>query len=82
MGVDEVLAGRAGLLAAILDLYELKVADATGQKLKKVFDEVPNLLNTIIEAGEAGASDYKHAQDENGMPLMWTWIDQHYSLGG
>jgi hypothetical protein len=81
MGVDEVLAGRAGLLALIIDLYSREFDESTSTGLKTVYDVVPKLVNAILQAGKTGAADFRPSGEEGPFPLMWSWVDGYYSLG-
>jgi hypothetical protein len=83
MGVDEVLAGRAGLLAALVDLQRHVVNNEMRRTLQPVFEAIPKLANVITEAGVKGAENYVKVHGEkDAMPLMWPWIDNYYGLGG
>ena len=81
MGVDEVLAGRTGLLALIIDLFTRDFDDVTSAKLKAVYEAAPRLVRAIIQAGEAGSSEYNRATGGEAFPLMWSWVDGYSSLG-
>ncbi|PLB46911.1 lanthionine synthetase C family protein [Aspergillus steynii IBT 23096] len=82
MGGDEVLFGRAGLLWAILNIREHEFDEQTRASLQPIFNAVPNLIDTIVDAGRRGRTAYveKHGS-EDALPLMWTWMEGHYGLG-
>jgi hypothetical protein len=73
MGIDEVLSGRAGLLTSILDLPP--------EQAKAFQPLLPNLIDTIVQAGISGAEAYATDRMNYCLPLMWSWIDGFYSLG-
>ena len=78
MGVDEVLNGRAGLLWALLEIYQQQPSDHIQNYLREV---IPILTDVIIRAGRDGADTHCVNANETCMPLMWSWIDQYHSLG-
>jgi hypothetical protein len=80
MGVDEVLYGRAGLLLHIIDIYECSKDDVQATTAN-VYQAVPELVHVIIKAGEAGAEEYRKSNENDQLPLMWTWFDEFHSLG-
>jgi len=80
MGVDEILHGRVGLLWSLIRIYgEKNVSDKISNLLK---DSIPKITNIILEAGKVGAKKFiEQNEQNNSMPLMWSWIDHYYSLG-
>jgi hypothetical protein len=80
MGVDEVLAGRAGLLWSLLELKRRRVSVDCDQFLATA---VPKLADAIIREGEEAAREFEQRRRDNGehFPLLWRWIDEYHSLG-
>lgn len=82
MGSDELLYGRAGLLWAILEIKRCSLKESTEAAMKLVYDAVPRLVDTILDAGRRGAEIHAKANGpENALPLMWPWVDHFHSLG-
>ena len=80
MGVDEILNGRVGLLWSLIRIHgEVHVSD----KISKLLEEsIPKITNAILTAGKDGAQKFLQREGQkDSMPLMWPWIDYHYSLG-
>ena len=81
-GVDEAMCGRTGLLAYILQLYAMDFKDDLHKSLTKLYNLVPQLLEKVIKFGEEGSQLYAKDTKSDALPLMWSWINNYYGLGG
>lgn len=79
-GGDDVLFGRAGLLHTVLNIQDIRRTDKeTEEALIPIFENIPNLVHVIIEAGKHGAQDFIHDyREREALPLMWPWHDKFY----
>lgn len=79
-GGDEALYGRIGLLWAILNLRQCQIEDESFQAgLGPVFENLPRLVDLIVDTGKLGAHEYGRDQGrQDTLPLMWKWHDRYY----
>lgn len=83
-GNDELLLGRAGLLWGILEIWKGCPDQETQAAFAPVFQSIHRLVTVILEAGREAAAAYKTIPQYDKsleMPLMWTWLNDHISLG-
>ena len=93
IGGDEVLAGRAGLLAALLDVKKEVASlqaefDGTAAEVAREIeqfanDAIPKLTKTILKTGKESAEERMKSNPElDGIgPISWLWVDSYHSLG-
>lgn len=82
MGGDEVMTGRTGLLWSISNIQHHVFDKVNRPELNLIFEEMPKLVDAIMDAGRVGAEEYLAKNGEaNALPLMWLWFDGNYGLG-
>ncbi|KAF3480129.1 uncharacterized protein GIQ15_05476 [Arthroderma uncinatum] len=80
LGHDDALTGRAGLLRAILAFRQFRLDKETVASYQLVFENVPYLVNCMVEAGKLGAEAFVEEYGESeALPLMWPWHGKYYA---
>ena len=93
IGGDEVLAGRAGLLAALLDVKKEVASqqaefDGTAAEVAREIEQfannaIPKLTKAILKTGKESSEEMMKSNPElDGIgPISWSWVDSYHSLG-
>ena len=82
MGGDEVMTGISKVLLAVSNIQRHVFDAMTQREVDPIFEEVPKIVNAIIDAGRVGAKEYvTKIGDANALSLMRLWFDGCYGLG-